>query len=295
MLKIIRNVPESTRTESRYSHAISTKAIENLPKLDEINQASTEARYLGEVNVETNSNIAVKRKINIVLDRDGNIVSPTDKIILGSRYDRNVTILHFDLSQLLWHNSSTENYIFRVAFFDEEKYKNPLTVEGLEVDDPDYQGMTYEFDGTDFWVPWELTKEPKTYRIALVIKEIEVTDKKEGNVTASESFVSAMFEGEVLDNFFRPTQLNIDTVEDEKTSALTKSSIVTVLADDGTLAVSDSRLGNEHDSYIKRFSFGKTFTAHLSEFNSYILFRSQSNTTDAGSVIAAKIDMENGT
>lgn len=298
MIKVIRKAGEKVdQVESAIGHAISTRRISWLPLLASINQPRQEPPTPSEDDEDTviGSDLptpvtAVKRKITIKLDRDGNIISPRGKITLGSKFDRNVTILHFDLSDLLWHESSNKNYIFRLAFFDEEKYANPMNVEGIEVDDPDYQGDVYEFDGYDFWVPWELTKEPKTYKIALIIKEIEKTDDLEGNVNHSEAFVSAMFEGEVLDNYFIRGQINIDQVEPVvKTTSLTKSSIVVVLADDGTLAVNNRKLGNEKDSYIRRLSFAKTMTAHLADFNCYMLFKPH-DSEDLSSIMAVKID-----
>ena len=54
--------------------------------------------------------------------------------------------------------------------------------------------------------------------------------------------------------------------------ALSKRAISIILADDGTLAVSDLSLGNMYDSFIKVFDFKKV-SAHVTSLsNTFMLF-----------------------
>ena len=222
--------------------------------------------------------VAVKQKINLRVLSDGSIEivgAPNNEeveICLGNQYDRYVTILHFDLSQLNWKESDKTNYLFRLSFYDEDV----ADVETRTIDNEQnyfyfaYEPITYEFDGEDFFVPMEITKKATHYKMVLIIQE-KVEDEEEGNLEGQiERFISKEWKGYVEPNFFDPI-LPLNAISyTNRNVALSKEPIGLILADDGTLALESEDLGNSNDAFIRTFK--PTITAHLLDFNVYMLF-----------------------
>lgn len=238
---------------------------------------------------------AVKRRINIVVDPNGAITFDgegvaTGDICLGHQWDRYVTILHFDLSNLRWKESDRSNYLFRLAFYDEQMVNK---VESQVIDDVTnyfYFGVdpiTYEFDGEDFFIPDELTEKSTRYRIILIIQE-KVEDEEEGNTNAGkERFISNEFCGYVESNFYSP-EIPLNAISYvNRDVALSKEPITVYLADDGTFALSTTMIANTYDAFIRIFDC-KNITSHLAEFEVFALFHKDK------AIYAAKVDKDSG-
>ena len=238
---------------------------------------------------------AVKRRINIVVDPNGAITFDgegvaTGDICLGHQWDRYVTILHFDLSNLRWKESDRSNYLFRLAFYDEQMVNK---VESQVIDDVTnyfYFGVdpiTYEFDGEDFFIPDELTEKSTRYRIILIIQE-KVEDEEEGNTNAGkERFISNEFCGYVESNFYTP-EIPLNAISYvNRDVALSKEPITVYLADDGTFALSTTMIANTYDAFIRTFDC-KNITSHLAEFEVFALFHKDK------AIYAAKVDKDGG-
>lgn len=238
---------------------------------------------------------AVKRRINVVVDPNGAITFDgegvaTGDICLGHQWDRYVTILHFDLSNLRWKESDRSNYLFRLAFYDEQMVNK---VESQVIDDVTnyfYFGVepiTYEFDGEDFFVPDELTEKSTRYRIILIIQE-KVEDEEEGNTTVGkERFISNEFCGYVESNFYTP-EIPLDAISyTNRDVALSKEPITVFLADDGTFALSTTMIANTYDAFIRTFDC-TNITSHLTEFEVFALFHKDK------AIYAAKVDKHGG-
>ena len=238
---------------------------------------------------------AVKRRINVVVDPNGAITFEgegvaTGDICLGHQWDRYVTILHFDLSNLLWKESDRSNYLFRLAFYDEQMVNK---VESQVIDDVTnyfYFGVdpiTYEFDGEDFFVPDELTEKSTRYRIILIIQE-KVEDEEEGNTNVGkERFISNEFCGYVESNFYSP-EIPLNAISyTNRDVALSKEPIKVFLADDGTFALSTTMIANTYDAFIRTFDC-TNITSHLAEFEVFALFHKDK------AIYAAKVDKHGG-
>ena len=238
---------------------------------------------------------AVKRRIDIVVDPNGAITFDgegvaTGDICLGHQWDRYVTILHFDLSNLRWKESDRSNYLFRLAFYDEQMVNK---VESQVIDDVTnyfYFGVdpiTYEFDGEDFFIPDELTEKSTRYRIILIIQE-KVEDEEEGNTNAGkERFISNEFRGYVESNFYTP-EIPLNAISYvNRDVALSKEPITVYLADDGTFALSTTMIANTYDAFIRTFDC-KNITSHLAEFEVFALFHKDK------AIYAAKVDKDGG-
>ena len=221
--------------------------------------------------------VSIKEKINIKVDENGKITKPiVGPINLGCQYDQYVTVLHFDLSRLLWRTSDLSNYIFRIAFFDEASMAKKVYYQVKQGErvafDVETNHLTFEFDGEDFFVPREITSNPVDYKMILIIQE-KVKDETTGNIEPGvERFISDIWDGYVSPSFYRPN-FPLDALEmDNHEVALSKRAISMILADDGTLAVSDLSLGNMYDSFIKVFDFKKV-SAHVTSLsNTFMLF-----------------------
>lgn len=238
---------------------------------------------------------AVKRRIDIVVDPNGAITFDgegvaTGDICLGHQWDRYVTILHFDLSNLRWKESDRSNYLFRLAFYDEQMVNK---VESQVIDDVTnyfYFGVdpiTYEFDGEDFFIPDELTEKATRYRIILIIQE-KVEDEEEGNTNAGkERFISNEFCGYVESNFYTP-EIPLNAISYvNRDVALSKEPITVYLADDGTFALNTTMIANTYDAFIRTFDC-KNITSHLTEFEVFALFHKDK------AIYAAKVDKDGG-
>lgn len=238
---------------------------------------------------------AVKRRIDIVVDPNGAITFDgegvaTGDICLGHQWDRYVTILHFDLSNLRWKESDRSNYLFRLAFYDEQMVNK---VESQVIDDVTnyfYFGVdpiTYEFDGEDFFIPDELTEKSTRYRIILIIQE-KVEDEEEGNTNAGkERFISNEFCGYVESNFYTP-EIPLNAISYvNRDVALSKEPITVYLADDGTFALNTTMIANTYDAFIRTFDC-KNITSHLAEFEVFALFHKDK------AIYAAKVDKDAG-
>ena len=238
---------------------------------------------------------AVKRRIDIVVDPNGAITFDgegvaTGDICLGHQWDRYVTILHFDLSNLRWKESDRSNYLFRLAFYDEQMVNK---VESQVIDDVTnyfYFGVdpiTYEFDGEDFFIPDELTEKSTRYRIILIIQE-KVEDEEEGNTNAGkERFISNEFCGYVESNFYTP-EIPLNAISYvNRDVALSKEPITVYLADDGTFALNTTIIANTYDAFIRTFDC-KNITSHLAEFEVFALFHKDK------AIYAAKVDKDDG-
>lgn len=238
---------------------------------------------------------AVKRRIDIVVDANGAITFDgegvaTGDICLGHQWDRYVTILHFDLSNLRWKESDRSNYLFRLAFYDEQMVNK---VESQVIDDVTnyfYFGVdpiTYEFDGEDFFIPDELTEKSTRYRIILIIQE-KVEDEEEGNTNAGkERFISNEFCGYVESNFYTP-EIPLNAISYvNRDVALSKEPITVYLADDGTFALSTTMIANTYDAFIRTFDCNN-ITSHLAEFEVFALFHKDK------AIYAAKVDKDGG-
>lgn len=238
---------------------------------------------------------AVKRRIDIVVDPNGAITFDgegvaTGDICLGHQWDRYVTILHFDLSNLRWKESDRSNYLFRLAFYDEQMVNK---VESQVIDDVTnyfYFGVdpiTYEFDGEDFFIPDELTEKSTRYRIILIIQE-KVEDEEEGNTNAGkERFISNEFRGYVESNFYTP-EIPLNAISYvNRDVALSKEPITVYLADDGTFALNTTMIANTYDAFIRTFDC-KNITSHLAEFEVFALFHKDK------AIYAAKVDKDGG-
>lgn len=238
---------------------------------------------------------AVKRRIDIVVDPNGAITFDgegvaTGDICLGHQWDRYVTILHFDLSNLRWKESDRSNYLFRLAFYDEQMVNK---VESQVIDDVTnyfYFGVdpiTYEFDGEDFFIPDELTEKSTRYRIILIIQE-KVEDEEEGNTNAGkERFISNEFCGYVESNFYTP-EIPLNAISYvNRDVALSKEPITVYLADDGTFALNTTMIANTYDAFIRTFDC-KNITSHLAEFEVFALFHKDK------AIYAAKVDKDGG-
>lgn len=246
----------------------------------------------------TNKNIfeltaPIKPAINIKLDAYGK--PNISQINMGIQYEHYSTWMHFDLSELIWQiktqyspddglNYEEEYYYalyeFRIYF------KNQQTLEVL----------SWEFDGIDFQIPWQITQYPGTYEIALVIRE-KTDDQEEGNIPDDyspfeaqnvdnhETFISHSWFGNVTGSYFTPDLLEgieeILPTDTSQTKALIKPAIDCSLADDGFFMLEpgmDTSLGIYNDNLIRylRFNPGH-ITTHLSEFYVFAIFKQNSN------------------
>lgn len=283
MTKIIRKdvfnksdkkLTELSRVRALNKHLISSRAI-TLPSVAMsrgINGPQILA-YTDDENVANNGVEAVKQRIDIVVGPNGEIVSPCGgPICFGMQYDRYVTVLHFDLSALNWEKSTDANYLFRLAFFNEENEQMPFYFEGgqiqlIDLDVP----MVYEFDGEDFFVPREITATPGKYGVVLIIQE-KLSDDVEGNVVdQSEIFISSPIKGFIKESLYKPSISIVDNEIEVKKTSLAKKDIPVIIADDGTMAVGNNILGNNFDSYMKNFNLVRV-TSHISNFDVYAIF-----------------------
>lgn len=257
-------------------HKVSTKSIQGLlPTIR--HDAATNSIFAYTDNPNLTEVISIKEKINIQVDENGKIKTKYQgPINLGCQYDQFVTVLHFDLSRLLWRNSDLTNYIFRIGFFDEVNMAKEVYYkikQGQQIAfDVEQSHLTFEFDGEDFFVPREVTSNPVNYKMVLIIQE-KIKDEETGNYEPGlERFITDIWDGVVTPSFYRPT-FPLDVLDvDNHNVALSKQSISMILADDGTLAVSDLSLGNMYDSYIKVFDFKKV-SAHVTSLsNTFMLY-----------------------
>ncbi len=165
-------------------HKVSTKSIKGLLPTIRHN-AATNSIFAYTDNPNLTEVISIKEKINIQVDENGKIkTGHQGPINLGCQYDQFVTVLHFDLSRLLWRNSDLSNYIFRIGFFDEVSMAKEVYYkikQGQQVAfDVENNHLTFEFDGEDFFVPKEVTSNPVNYKMILIIQE-KIRDEVTGN------------------------------------------------------------------------------------------------------------------
>ena len=292
-IKVIRKGDTSSfRSSSRQrKHLVSATDVSILPKISLTSSTSAMRSRAAAMNTislmsiqpmsepdapETPPVEAVKQMINVNFDANGTC-NLTDTINLGSQFDRYVTILHFDLNNLNWRKSNGTEYLFKLAFYDSLYSENVSNVYGTSSEFDialEKEPLVFQFDGSDFYVPREITKYATTYQIVLIIEE-KIQDLPEGNFSnLKEVFVSDIFKGKVTANFYNTESWNLADALPimDKEIALSKNNISIVLADDGTMAVSNNILGNLYDQYIRTFDF-RHVTFHLNQFKTFLLFK----------------------
>ena len=234
----------------------------------------------------------IKPAINIKLDAYGK--PNVTQVNLGIQHEHYSTWMHFDLSSLLWQTVTPYNPFDNIDY-EEEYYYSLYDFRLFFKHQTTGEVISWEFDGIDFRIPKEVTKNAGTYQIALAIQE-KRDDEDEGNLPddyspfdndpdsvlhSRETFISQAWLGTVSSTYFKPDIFDgIDGVELTDTSqlrALIKPAIDCRLADDGSFTLEasmDNSLGVYHDNFIRylRFNPGK-ITAHLNEFYVFALFK----------------------
>lgn len=235
----------------------------------------------------------IKPIVNIKLDMYGK--PNTQQINMGIQYEHYSTWIHFDLSDLMWQINTEYNPNDNLSYEEEHYYalydfriyfKNKQTAEVL----------SWEFDGIDFQIPWQITQYPGTYEIALVIRE-KRDDQEEGNVPDTyspfeisnvdnhETFISYPWLGVVSESYFTPELLEgieeIMPTDTSQTRALIKPAIDCRLADDGFFMLEpgmDTSLGMYNDNFIRYLRFNPgNITTHLNEFYVFAIFKQNDN------------------
>lgn len=246
--------------------------------------------------VPSNQNIfeiteSIKPAINIKFDAYGK--PDVTRVNLGMQYEHYSTWMHFDLSELLWQIQTQYNPS-DLEGYEEEFYYSLYDFRLYFKNQESGDVVSWEFDGIDFQIPKDITKNVGNYEIALAIQE-KRDDADEGNLPdnyspfdsdptsflhSRETFITYSWLGKVEETFFNPEIFDgIEGVEVTDTSqlkALVKPPIDCTLADDGYFALDnvDDSLGMYNDNFIRylRFNPGK-ITAHLTEFYVFALFK----------------------
>ena len=235
---------------------------------------------------------SIKPTIKIKIDAYGQPSVST--VNLGIQYEHYSTWMNFNLDDLLWQIKSQympsdgveyeEEYYY--ALYDFRVYFKHQTTGEV---------TSWEFDGIDFQIPWQITQTPGTYEMALVIQEKQ-DDEEQGNVpddyspfddvsintyeNVRETFISRSWYGTVTESYFTPNLINLTNLpiaDTNQTKALIKPAIDCMLADDGYFALESgvsNNMGVYNDNYVRylRFMPGR-ITTHLTEFYVFAIFK----------------------
>ena len=164
---------------------------------------------------ESDSYSGVRRTINLLIRADGKVVDQGGEITqerglnLGNQGDHLVTLIHFDTHELQWgktdpeHGDDTEGlYLLEYEYEPVIHFYNPDKEYG------DLNPISFKFEGGDFFVPQDLTKDFGKYQIIYSLREQVDKGVTPGNVgEESESlyrevFISNTFFGEVRETLF---------------------------------------------------------------------------------------------
>ena len=212
----------------------------------------------------------VKRGIEIKYDAAGqpNVQGTVD---LGVQYDHRVTWLRFNLDDLVWHLNKQKGYT------DKTKY-NYYIFKMLFTNLTTKETKVWEFNGRDFEIPREVTKDTATYSVILAIEEYQ-GDEVKGNikdeeVSRLERFVAAPFKGKVAKSFYSPELDITATIEEsDQKDNLVKPAILGTLTDMGALSVETTEIGQQFDNFIRYVKFNpRNITAHLNDFFVFAIF-----------------------
>lgn len=210
----------------------------------------------------------VKEKIELVYDDLG--YADKTLIQLGTQYDHRVTWLHFNLDKLIWNLDEQRDYTEETKYH-HYTFKIAFTKIGEEAE----YASVWEFDGIDFEIPRDVTKEAGLYKIVLMIEEY-VRDEAVNNVSQRvERFVTAEIKGKVLPSIYHPDDLiEVNFEETDQKAALTKPRIECTLTDNGQFTSDVKELGQKYDSFIRYFKFNPhRITAHLNDFYVFAIFK----------------------
>lgn len=236
---------------------------------------------------------SIKPAINIKLDAYG---KPDVSVVnMGVQYEHYSTWMHFDLSDLMWQINTAYNPDDELSY--EEEYYYALYDFRIYFKNQSTNEVTsWEFDGIDFQIPWQITQYASKYEIALVIRE-KRDDDEQGNIPDDyspfeqssdnnyETFISHSWFGTVSETYFTPNLLEgiegVTITDTSQTKALIKPAIDCRLADDGYFALEpgmDSSLGVYNDNFIRYLRFNPgNITAHLNEFYVFAVFKQNEN------------------
>lgn len=236
---------------------------------------------------------SIKPAIHIKLDAYG---KPNVNVVnMGVQYEHYSTWMHFDLSDLMWQINTAYNPDDELNY--EEEYYYALYDFRIYFKNQSTNKVTsWEFDGIDFQIPWQITQYASKYEIALVIRE-KRDDDEQGNIPDDyspfeqssdnncETFISHSWFGTVSKTYFTPSLLegieDITITDTSQTKALIKPAIDCRLADDGYFALEagmNSSLGVYNDNFIRYLRFNPgNITAHLNEFYVFAIFKQNEN------------------
>ena len=157
----------------------------------------------------------VRRTINLLIQADGTVVDQGGEITqerelnLGNQGDHLVTLIHFDTHELQWgetdpeHGDDTEG-----LYLLEHEYEPVIHFYNPDKEYGELNPISFKFEGGDFFVPQELTKNFGKYQIIYSLREQVDKGTTPGNVgEESESlyrevFISNTFFGEVKETLF---------------------------------------------------------------------------------------------
>lgn len=183
---------------------------------------------------------------------DGNSV-PVGKLFLGNQYEDAATVIHFDLEDLylrgLFSNEATDFYTTLNT-----KYRPRLFFLT-----PQGDKFAFDFNGVDFYVPYDITELNGDYKIIYTLKEKNWETDEDGNPQgntgeAIEDFVSEEFYGYVNEVPLLDESKTITIQNEELLSrTLKKPTIHLTLNEKKKVEVKQiggKLLGHAHDKYI---------------------------------------------
>lgn len=194
--------------------------------------------------------LPLRQIINLKVKATGEIIPSAGgelgTLFLGNQYEDSATVLHFDLEDLYLRglfNREVNDYYTSLN----TKYRPRLFVLN-----PNGEKIAFDFDGVDFYVPYELTKVPGEYKLLYTLKEREWENL--GNANAVEDFVSEEFYGNVNKvPLLDATKTETIETEDIEISTLKKPTIHLRLNEKKKLTlheVSGTKLGHAQDKFI---------------------------------------------
>lgn len=179
---------------------------------------SEDKQYL--VHPSSNGYEGVRRTINLLVRESGQIVDETDEITierkldLGNQGDNLVTLIHFDTHELQWGSADSDHTDEEGDYFLKHEYEPVIHFFNPDKERGALNPISFKFEGGDFFIPQELTKEFGQYQIIYSLREQLVSGDTPGNVGESEEenyrevFISNVFYGEVKETLFSSENFN---------------------------------------------------------------------------------------
>ena len=197
--------------------------------------------------------LPLRQVINLKVKATGEITdgkgTPIENLFLGNQYEDAATVIHFDLEDLylrgLFSNEATDFYTTLST-----KYRPRLfflTPQGDKI--------AFDFNGVDFYVPYDVTQLNGEYRILYTLKERDWEGENKGNTgQAVEDFVSDEFYGFVNEvPLLDESKTTTIQVEELELNTLKKPTIHLALNERKQIElrqVGGKILGHAQDKYI---------------------------------------------